>query len=71
VVEMRLRDAAADIESLAVDLDDASLELDPACAVACMRLLSDGSTSPLLNPAFSTPDLRARIRKIQAGFRPA
>jgi hypothetical protein len=71
VVELRFRNAAADIESLAADLDDASLELDPACAVACMRLLSDGSTSPLLNPAFSTSDLQARVRKIRSGFRPA
>ena len=70
---MRVRDAAADIEFLAADLDDASIELDPACAVMCMRLLSDGSASPLLNPAFSTSEdfLRARIRQIRSGFRPA
>jgi hypothetical protein len=36
-----------------------------------MRLLSDGGTSPLLNPAFSASDLRARLRKIRSGFGPA
>ena len=71
VVQVRVRDAAPDIEALAADLDDASLELDPACAVMCMRLLSDGSTSPLLNAAFSASDLRARVRQIRSGFRPA
>jgi hypothetical protein len=71
VIELRLRDAAADIESLAADLDDASLELDPVYAVACMRMLSDGSTSPLLNSAFPTSDLRAQVRKIRSGFRRA
>ena len=47
--EARVLAAAEELEALASELDDEELELDPACAVACMRLLSDVVTSPLLN----------------------
>ena len=60
--------AAAELEALASELDDEELELDPACAVACMRLLSDVVTSPLLNSALPPQDLRSRVVQIRSGF---
>jgi len=54
--------ARAELEALAAELDDGRLELDPACAVACKRLLSD--------PALPPPSLlRSRVGRIRAGFR--
>ena len=55
--------------ALASELDDEELELDPACAVACMRLLSDVVTSPLLNSALPPQDLRSRVVQIRSGFK--
>jgi hypothetical protein len=59
---------ADELEQLAADLEDEELELDPACAVACLRLLSDPTESPLLNPAFPRESLRSRIRQVRSGF---
>ena len=47
---------------------DDGLELDPACAVACQRLLSDLGASPLLNASRPPEELRSRVRQIRAGF---
>jgi hypothetical protein len=44
------RVAADDLEAFALELEDETLTLDPACGVACLRLLSDPVVSPLLNP---------------------
>ena len=66
----RVRLAAAELEALARELDDDELELDPASAVACMRLLSEPAQSPLLNPALPPEELRSRVRQIRSGFRP-
>ena len=60
--------AAEELEALACELEDEELALDPACAVACMRLLSDVSESPLLNPALPPELLRSRVRQIRSGF---
>jgi len=60
--------AAEELEALACELEDDELALDPACAVACMRLLSDVSASPLLNPALPPELLRSRVRQIRSGF---
>ena len=68
-LETRVRPAAAELEALVSGLTDGSLELDPACAVACQRLLSDVDESPLLNAA-PPEELRSRVRQIRAGFRP-
>jgi hypothetical protein len=65
----RITAAEEELEALASELDDAELELDPACALACMRLLSDLAESPLLNPALSPEELRSRVRQIRSGFR--
>jgi hypothetical protein len=64
----RVRSATGDLQALARELDDAELSLDPACAVACERLLTDGSASPLYNPALPAHDTDARVRQIRAGF---
>ena len=66
----RVEAAAADLAALVERLDDEQLELEPVCAVQCMRLLSDPNGSPLLDPAVPPEELRSRIRQICAGFRP-
>ena len=64
----RIDAAAAELNALASELDDDTLTLDPACAVACVRLLSDPGQSPLLNPALPPDELRSRISQIRSGF---
>lgn len=66
----RVGAAAQELEELADELDDEDLALDPTSAAECMRLLNDVSESPLRNPAFPLEDLRARVSRILAGFRP-
>ena len=56
--------------SLADELVDPLLELDPACAVACSRLLTDYVGSPLLNSALPAEDVRSRLVQIRSGFHP-
>jgi hypothetical protein len=67
-VDPRLSAARIELQALAAELDDAELELDPACAVACTRLLTDLEGSPLLNPALPPEELRSRVRRIRSGF---
>jgi hypothetical protein len=62
--------AWAEVDELVADLLDERLELDPASAMLCVRLLDDLEGSPLLNPARPTEELRSRIRQIRAGFAP-
>lgn len=62
--------ARPDLEALAADLDDPELELEPAIAVACMRLVSDVLESPLLDRRRPAEDLCARARWIRGGFTP-
>jgi hypothetical protein len=64
----RVHAVADELRALAADLEDGDLALDPAAAVACMRLLSDVVRSPLLNPLLPAEDLRSRIRQIRSGF---
>lgn len=61
---------ADDLADLAEELVDPLLELDPACAAACSRLLTDDVGSPLLNSALPGEDVRSRIIQIQSGFHP-
>ncbi len=63
-----IRGAAAELEALAAELEDDRLTLEPGCAVACRRLLSDPERSPLLNPAFAPEDLRSSVSRIRSGF---
>ncbi|MGZ8782133.1 MAG: hypothetical protein ACXWZB_01400 [Gaiellaceae bacterium] len=65
----RVTPAAEEMEALARQLEDERLALDPACAVACMRLVSDPSVSPLLNAELPAEELRSRVRQIRSGFR--
>lgn len=67
-LQPRVHAAAEELEALASELDDGELGLDPACAVACMRLLSDLAESPLLNPELPAEELRSRVRQIRSGF---
>jgi hypothetical protein len=59
------------LETLASELDDDTLALDPASAVACTRLLGDPAESPLLNPSLPPESLYSRICRIRSGFTPA
>lgn len=61
--------ARQELEALATELEDDELALDPECAVACMRLLSDLDGSPLLNAALPPDELRSRVHQIRSGFR--
>jgi hypothetical protein len=67
--EARVAQAADDLRALADELEDPDSDLDPACAVACARLLGDPG-SPLLDPGCSACELRGAIRRIRAGFTP-
>jgi hypothetical protein len=66
----RIATVAIDLDELATELEDATLELDARCAVACRRLLTDPTTSPLLNNDFPPEDVRSSIVRIRAGFAP-
>lgn len=59
-----------ELEALASELEDDKLAFEPACAVACTRLLGDTGANPFLNPAMRPEELRSRVRQIRAGFRP-
>jgi len=67
--EDRVAAAANELEALASELEDTALVFDPVSAVACARLLNDLDGSPLLNPERPPLELRARVRRIRAGFR--
>jgi hypothetical protein len=69
VLDARFASAVEELEALASELEDVGLRLDPACAVACMRLLSDPE-SPLFDPRASPIELRAYVRRIRSGFTP-
>jgi hypothetical protein len=68
--EARVLAASDELEALASELEDEGLVLDPACAVACVRLLSDVVASPLLNRELPAELLRSRVSQIRAGFAP-
>ena len=63
-----LRPATDELAALLAELENKELDLDPACAVACKRLLSQRSSSALLDPALPWEDVRSRVRQIRAGF---
>lgn len=66
----RLLRVVPELTALADELADETLELDPLRAVECERLLTDGLTSPLVDPTASVDDLHAWICRIRAGFAP-
>jgi hypothetical protein len=63
-------DVRSDLEELASDLENAALDLDPASALACRRLATDPSASPLFAEGRDPEGVRLRIARIRAGFRP-
>jgi hypothetical protein len=69
-VDERLAAVADELKALAAELENEALDLDPAAAVACMRLLSDPIDSPLLNLRLPPENLRSRVCQIRAGFTP-
>ena len=50
------------------DLEDDDLDLAPASAIACVRLISELEQTPLLNPGPPPDELRSRVRQIRSGF---
>jgi hypothetical protein len=66
----RISAVAHELDALAYELEDERLRLDPACAVACTRLLTDAASSPLLDVTRPSDDLRSRLRRIRSGFTP-
>jgi hypothetical protein len=63
-------DLAEPLRALAVDLDDTALDLDPAAAVACARLVEDEAL--LVRDLVHAPAaVRSRVERIRAGFSPA
>jgi hypothetical protein len=64
----RIRVYREELAELACELADPELTLDPFCAVACERLLSDTTASPLLNATLPPEDIRSRVRQIRVGF---
>jgi hypothetical protein len=68
LLEARVHATADQLDELAADLDDGGLVLDPACAVACRRLLYEYAGSPLLDPAVPPEELRSRLNQIRSGF---
>jgi hypothetical protein len=61
---------AEELQALATELEDDGLALDPACAVACFRLLGDPHGTHRIDPTLSRAELRSRIRRIRSGFSP-
>lgn len=68
--EPRLVLVAEELGALASELEDGELELEPAAAVACARLVTDVAGSPLLDPNLAPEDLSSRVLQIRAGFGP-
>jgi hypothetical protein len=62
-----LTEVVAELDQLALDLENANLELSPACAIVCRRLLTDPTVSPLLNGGVAD-DLHETIVEIERGF---
>ena len=58
------------LQTLAVELEDETLALEPAAAIACGRLLADASQSPLFNPGIPADDLNSQILRIRSGLTP-
>jgi hypothetical protein len=66
--DTRIALVADELDQLACELEDSGLALDPACAVACRRLVSDTAESALFDPTVSAEELLANIRRIRFGL---
>lgn len=58
----------SELEELAAELEDERLVLDPACAVACARLVSAPYRVALRDPSVTSSEVRGQARRIRAGF---
>jgi hypothetical protein len=67
--DARIVEFAAALEELARELEDDALDLDPACAIACRRLVTDPAASPLFDDALPGEDVGSTIVRIRTGFR--
>jgi hypothetical protein len=64
----RLSVARDDLEALADELEDRHLELDPACAVECSRLVTDRAFDRAADEELPPEEIRSRVYRIRAGF---
>jgi hypothetical protein len=64
----RLSTVLPELEALVADLEDDTLALDPACAVACARLVGDPCRSPLLDQSAAADEVRSQVQRIRRGF---
>ena len=64
----RLGTAVPELEALAAELEDDRLLLEPACGVACARLVSDPYRSPLLDRSSTPDEVCSQARHIRRGF---
>lgn len=67
----RVREHRRELEALADELADPRATIDPACAVACHRLLTDGRSSPLWARELGSRELRSALLRIHSGIRPS
>lgn len=65
----RIVEFADALEALACELEDTDLDLEPACAIACRRFVTEPMVTPLLNPEIPSDDFGSTIVRIRAGFR--
>ena len=59
---------ADELEELAAELERDDLDLDPVLAVACQHLVSDASTSSLLDVGDHSAEISWQVRHIRTGF---
>ena len=71
LIAPRIERARQELAGLADDLEDERLALDPAAAVACDRLVTDGLESPLLNSQLPSEELLAKVLRLRDAFRGA
>jgi len=65
----RVAAVADELELLACELEDDTLDLDPASAVRCLDLVTRYEDSPLLNELLPADEVPVQLRQIRAGFR--
>lgn len=67
----RVGEHRRELEAIADELANPRAAIDPACAVACYRLLTDGRSSPLWSRELGSRELRSALRRIHSGIHPA
>jgi len=67
----RVRLFAPQLRTLADELGDPKTTVEPTSLAACRLLLTDGISSPLLNPDVPIVDPRSTLLRIDSGVHPA